>query len=183
MILSMSGQAWLFLGTVAAGFVNGFVYDIFRIARKTARHKSWLVQIEDVLYWTIASVLMFYFMLRQNHGEVRFFAIVGAAIGMVLYFNSLSPLVIKISVAVINFIKNVILTIVRIILIPIRILIRLIKILAKPCLWLARGFSNRANSVKQGSRNKLLDLRRKVVLKNEERRKKKQKADKKKIKT
>jgi len=183
MILSMSGQAWLFLGTVAAGFVIGFVYDIFRIARKTANHKTWLVQLEDVLYWTIASVIMFYFMLRQNYGEVRFFAIVGAAIGMLLYFNSLSSVIIKVSVTVINFVKNVIFAIIRIILVPIRILIQLFKILAKPCLWLARFFHNRANIAKQNSRNKLLDLRRKVVQKNESRLKKKnaKKSNKKKI--
>jgi len=172
MILSMSGQAWLFLGTVAAGFVIGFVYDIFRIARKTARHKPWLVQLEDVLYWTIASVLMFYFMLRQNHGEVRFFAIAGAAIGMVLYFHSLSPLIIKVSVTIINFIQKVILTIVRIILIPIRVLLSLLKILVKPLQWLAKGSSNT-----------MLNLRRKVVLKIGKKHKKKPKADKKKLKT
>jgi len=172
MILSMSGQAWLFLGTVAAGFTIGFVYDIFRIARKTARHKTWLVQLEDVLYWTIASVMMFYFMLRQNHGDVRFFAIVGAAIGMLLYFYSLSPLIIKISVAVINFIQKVVLTIVRIILVPVKILIQFIKILIKPCFWLAKGL-----------RNKVLDLRRKVMLKNEKKLKKKPKSSKKKITT
>jgi len=176
MILSMSGQAWLFLSTVAAGFVIGFVYDIFRIARKSASHKTWLVQIEDILYWSIASVLMFYFMLHQNNGEIRFFAIAGAAIGMVLYFNSLSSLVIKVSVTIINFVKKVILMIVRIILIPVNILIQLLKILAKPCIWLAKGI-----------RNKILGLRRKVVLKIEEKRrkkvKKKSKSRKKKIKT
>lgn len=178
MILSMSGQAWLFLGTVVAGFVIGFVYDIFRIARKTAKHKSWLVQFEDVLYWSVASVMMFLFMLHQNNGEVRLFAIAGAAIGMVLYFNSLSPLIIKVSVAVIDFFKKVILTIVRIILVPVKILISLLKILAKPCVWLIKSFCKRANVVKLSSRNKLLDLRRKVVLKNGKKRKKKSKPKK-----
>ena len=125
MILSMSGQAWLFLSTVAAGFVIGFVYDIFRILRKTVPHRGWAVQMEDIIYWVTVSILMFYFMLNRNYGEIRFFSIAGSALGMIIYFNSLSRLILTVSVAVIKFLQKVFLTAAKILLGPVRLLVRI----------------------------------------------------------
>jgi len=107
MILSMSGQAWLFLTTVAAGFIIGLVYDIFRILRKAFRHRQWAVQLEDILFWVAGALLMFYFMLQSNYGEIRFFTIMGAALGMVIYFCSLSLVVMRVASAVIDIIRRV----------------------------------------------------------------------------
>ena len=126
MILSMSGQMWLFLSTVAAGFVIGLLYDIFRIMRKTVRHSGWAVQLEDILFWLCTTVIMFYFMLHRNYGEIRFFSIVGSSLGMILYFNSLSIFVVKACVSVIQFLKNAVSAIVRVILIPVRLSIKIL---------------------------------------------------------
>ena len=163
----MSGQAWLFLSTVAAGAVMGFVYDIFRIARKTARHKGWLVQVEDVLYCAGVSALMFGFMLHRNYGEIRFFVIIGAGLGMLLYFFSLSPVVIKISVAVIRFVQKVLFATARILLGPIRVIIRLGRLLARPCLALARFVRSRLHLIACCTGSKFAKIRRnaKVILK------------------
>lgn len=135
MILSMSGQGLLFLTTVAAGFAIGFVYDIFRIVRKTVPHSHLMVQVEDVLYWVAVSLLMFYFMLHRNYGEIRFFSIAGAALGMILYFYSVSVIVMKVSVAVIGFMQKVILAVVGILLAPFK---WLVNIMGPPCRWLLR---------------------------------------------
>ena len=163
MILSMSGQAWLFLTTVAAGFVIGFAYDIFRIARKTVRHSHFMVQLEDVMYWLAVSLLMFYFMLHSNYGEIRFFSIVGAAIGMTLYFCSISPAVVKVSVAVIEFMQKVLFTVARILLAPVRLAI---KILKPPCRWLIkwirRQVGGKTRYIKRGATAKLRNAGRNV---------------------
>ena len=166
MILSMSGQVWLFLSTVAAGFVIGLVYDFFRVLRIVVTHRQWLVQLEDVIYWVAVSLLMFYFMLHQNYGEIRFFIIIGAAIGVVIYFCSISPVFIKISVAVIEFLQRVIITVLRIILTPVRFLIR---VLVPPVKCLARGgrrklryLKRRSTAAVRGFRRSLFVMFRKV---------------------
>ncbi|MCL2421678.1 MAG: spore cortex biosynthesis protein YabQ, partial [Defluviitaleaceae bacterium] len=160
MILSMSGQAWLFLTTVAAGFVIGFVYDLFRILRKTVKHGTLWVQLEDILYWLAVSLLMFYFMLHRNYGEIRFFSIAGAALGMIIYFYSVSFVVIKVSVAVIEFSKKVLFTVARILLAPVR---WLLKILMPPCRWLYRWLRGKARGtsrhIKRGASRKVRKLR------------------------
>jgi spore cortex biosynthesis protein YabQ len=123
MILSMPGQAWLFLTTVGVGAVAGLFYDFFRVLRKTAPHGRLAVQLEDLFYWLAVTVLVFYFMLHRNYGEIRLFSLLGMAVGATLYFVTVSYLIVKICVAFIEFIKKVIAAVVRLILLPFRIII------------------------------------------------------------
>lgn len=164
MILSMSGQAWLFFGTVAAGFAIGLVYDFFRILRRVLSHRQWLVQLEDAIYWLVVSFLMFYFMLQQNYGEIRFFSIVGAALGLVIYFCSISLVFMRVAVAVIEFLQRVFATVFRIVLAPLRFLVR---ILLPPVKWLIRGGRKKVRHVKRGGAAKIRGIRRNfnVILK------------------
>ena len=161
MILSMSDQAWLFLTTVAAGFVMGFVYDIFRIIRRTIPHRQWIVQIEDIIYWTSCSLLMFIFLLHENYGEIRFFSIVGAALGMILYFISLSPLFLKVSVTLIMFLQKVVMAVARILLTPVR---WLIKLLTPPLKWMLAVSRKNTGHIKRAGKGRLRRLRRSILV-------------------
>jgi len=107
MILSMQGQAFVFLMAVVTGFACGFVFDLFRIFRKAIRHGTVLTQIEDVIFWVLAALIVFYAMFTMNDGEVRMFSILGAFLGMVLYFSTISLVIIKVSSKIIEMIKKV----------------------------------------------------------------------------
>jgi spore cortex biosynthesis protein YabQ len=130
----MGSQAWLFLSTVLAGAAIGFFYDAFRIFRITAPRfakNALVVQLEDLFFWAAVTAGMFYFMLNQNYGEIRLFAIIGAIIGIALYFAALSRFVILIFVSIINYIKKVFFTAIKILLTPLRLLKNLLIPLAK----------------------------------------------------
>jgi spore cortex biosynthesis protein YabQ len=122
MILSMSGQAWLFLSTVLAGAAIGFFFDVFRILRKTVPLLATpaAVQLEDFIFWVAVTGGTFYFMLNQNYGEIRIFSVVGAGAGIALYFASVSRFVIIIFVAVIEYLKKVFAAAFKIIFFPVR---------------------------------------------------------------
>jgi spore cortex biosynthesis protein YabQ len=122
MILSMPEQAWLFLTTVVVGVVVGLFYDFFRVLRKTAPHGYLAVQLEDLFFWLAVTVLVFYYMLHRNYGEIRFFSLLGMGVGVVLYFVTVSRFIVKISVAIVEYLKKVIAAVVRIILLPLRLL-------------------------------------------------------------
>jgi spore cortex biosynthesis protein YabQ len=126
----MMSQTTFFLLAVAAGFAIGFIYDVFRVARLAVKHADAVVQIEDAVFWLIASAGMFLFTLHVNNGEVRAFSIVGAALGMVLYFVGLSSYIIKILVAAVNILKKTIAAIIGIILIPFKFIAKLLSVLA-----------------------------------------------------
>ncbi|MCL2603567.1 MAG: spore cortex biosynthesis protein YabQ [Defluviitaleaceae bacterium] len=123
MILSMPAQAWLFVTTVMVGVAVGVFYDFFRVLRRTASHGKWAVQLEDLFFWLAVTVLVFYYMLHRNYGEIRFFALLGMGLGVVLYFVTVSRLIVKVCVAVVEYLKRVITAVVRIILLPLRLLL------------------------------------------------------------
>jgi len=151
-ILSMSGQAWLFLSVVLTGAAIGLVYDMFRVFRKTTPHSKLAVQIEDVAFWLTATGLTFYYMLHRNSGEIRPFVMVGIAIGVVLYFATLSRLVLVVFVAIVEYVKKVVRVAVRIILVPVRFVAALIE----PHMRKAyKATQKKARRVKLYGRNKM----------------------------
>jgi len=135
LILSLSNQANLFLMTVAAGFVSGVFYDIFRIIRLVVKHKRIFVHIEDGIYWLTVIFLVFIFMLNKNYGEIRPFAVGGIFLGMIIYSFLVSPLVMGISHIIINIVKYIIKLLITIILTPLRLIYM---ILGKPLIKLIK---------------------------------------------
>ena len=144
MILSVSEQAYLFLLACIAGFAIGFVYDGFRLIRVALPHPSWLIQLEDVLYWGLASASMFIFLQHTTDGEVRAYSIFGAFLGALIYFLTLSVVIMAVSTAIINFIKRVLAVLISAILLPLELVLRIAAIpygmahkflytLRKPC--------------------------------------------------
>lgn len=120
MIVSISDQAALFLLTVGTGILIGFIYDLFRILRKTFPHPDIITHMEDLLYWVFVSFMMFYILLYKNYGEIRGFAIFGSFLGMGLYFLTLSPIFMKITLTIIGWIKKLLCFLWHMILIPVR---------------------------------------------------------------
>ncbi|MCL2592766.1 MAG: spore cortex biosynthesis protein YabQ [Defluviitaleaceae bacterium] len=120
MILSMSYQVRLFLFTILIGAFLGIIYDIFRILRKAFKHGKLLTNIEDIIYWLFVTFVMFYLMLNRNYAEIRFFVILGAFSGMIVYFLTISRFVRKIAIIVIGFA-------IKIILIPLKIIFKILK--------------------------------------------------------
>ncbi|MDD4844216.1 MAG: spore cortex biosynthesis protein YabQ [Anaerotignum sp.] len=127
MILSLQGQAQLFLLTVLLGGALGLVYDCLRIFRHIIPHKRLWVQLEDGLFWLCAVFFAFAVMLGANEGEIRFFAVFGMLGGMGLYFLTLSHLVIAVSDRVIFIVKKVLFLLFSIIMTPFRLVYLVIR--------------------------------------------------------
>jgi spore cortex biosynthesis protein YabQ len=125
LIVSVNGQAMLFLFTVEAGIAIGIFYDLFRITRKIFHHPNWMIHIEDLLYWIFIALFMFFLLFSKNYGEIRGFALLGALIGNVLYFLTLSPYFMRISTWMINWIKKIIRFLIKILLVPVRFIKRI----------------------------------------------------------
>ncbi|MCM1416161.1 MAG: spore cortex biosynthesis protein YabQ [bacterium] len=74
-----------FAHSVLMGLAVTFVYDWIRVLRKLFRHGAFLTSLEDLLFWLACGIAVFYMLYRENNGTLRWFAILGAAIGMILY--------------------------------------------------------------------------------------------------
>ena len=74
-----------------------FAYDVLRLFRRLVRHGRFAVDIEDILYWTICFLLSFTLLYYGNNGVIRFAAVFGAAIGMLLYAVTVGRFFVKVS--------------------------------------------------------------------------------------
>lgn len=68
-----------------------FVYDGIRIFRRVIYHNLFFISLEDFIYWTILIIKVFLLMQKESNGELRWFAIAGAFVGMLLYRKTISP--------------------------------------------------------------------------------------------
>lgn len=74
-----------FLHSILIGLLITFVYDWILILRKLVKHGIVLVSIEDFLFWFACGIGVFYMLYRENNGVLRWFAVVGATLGMLFY--------------------------------------------------------------------------------------------------
>lgn len=82
--------------TVALGAGMGTLYDIFRTWRLLARPRRWQLYLADFIYWFLAALGVFVGLLLTNWAEVRFFMLLGLALGAGLYLRWLSPWVLPV---------------------------------------------------------------------------------------
>lgn len=73
------------LYSLFTGVLMTFTYDLFRIFRRVIRHNRIWISIEDILFWFGCGVTVFVLMQRESNGMLRWFAVLGAMAGMLLY--------------------------------------------------------------------------------------------------
>ena len=78
-------EVTFFLHSVIMGIVITFVYDWFLILRSLVKHGTFWISVEDFLFWFACGIGVFYMLYRENNGILRWFAVLGAVIGMTAY--------------------------------------------------------------------------------------------------
>jgi spore cortex biosynthesis protein YabQ len=126
MMLSVSEQVIVFLSTALCGMVIALVYDMFRILRKAVRTGSIMTFVQDILYWIIASVIMFVTIYCSNDGELRGFLFLGALLGVILYAFAFSRAIMNSSLFIIKIVTRGIRFISLLISYPFRITVKLL---------------------------------------------------------
>lgn len=88
------------------GVVLTFIYDGIIIFRKLIRHSSIFISLEDLLFWIACAIGVFYMLYEENNGILRWFAVAGACIGMLLYKVTFSPLIVSVTTKVLEWILH-----------------------------------------------------------------------------
>lgn len=88
--------------SIAAGLGMAFVYDLLRLFRHLVPHGRVVTDAEDLLYWTVCFFASFTLLYYGNNGIIRFAAVLGAALGMVLYSVTIGRIFVKFSFFLIN---------------------------------------------------------------------------------
>ncbi len=77
------------------GIFITFVYDILRIFRRVIPHGNFWVSLEDIGFWIYCAAEVFLLMYHESDGTLRWFAIFGAMLGMIIYKKLVSPIFVK----------------------------------------------------------------------------------------
>ncbi|WP_408646597.1 spore cortex biosynthesis protein YabQ [Vallitalea okinawensis] len=134
----VSEQALTFILTVLTGCLLGLVYDLIRIIRRIIRHNNIAMNMEDFLFFILCGFVVFLILFNDNYGEIRFFSLIGATLGTIIYFFSLSSMIVELGTRLIlkllmflNLIINVILypikLVLNVLLFPFKILYRFMR--------------------------------------------------------
>lgn len=95
------------------------VYDVFRIIRRVHVHGCLWIAVEDFCYWLCSALYIFYVLMKENNGVIRWFFVFGILLGMLVYNVTISPFLVGILSKAIRNILNVIEKILKIVLKPI----------------------------------------------------------------
>jgi hypothetical protein len=77
------------------GIYITFVYDLLRILRRVVPHSSFWVSVEDLAFWVYCAGKVFLLMHHESDGTLRWFAVLGALVGMLLYRKTVGALFVK----------------------------------------------------------------------------------------
>lgn len=90
----MADENIFLLHAFVLGVFITFVYDWLRIFRRVVSHAALAVSLEDLGFWGFCAAEVFLLMYHESNGNLRWFAVLGALAGMLLYRKTLSnPLV------------------------------------------------------------------------------------------
>lgn len=72
--------------SVYGGLVLILCYDVIRILRRVFRPSLIRTVVEDIVFWTVASIYVFQIFLKYNYGRPRYYA-VAAVLGTMILFE------------------------------------------------------------------------------------------------
>ncbi len=79
-------ESLLLLVSCYGGIVLILCYDFIRILRRVFNAGQFRIVVEDILFWTIASIYVFNIFLKYNYGTPRYFAVI-AVLGIMSLFE------------------------------------------------------------------------------------------------
>lgn len=98
---------------IGFGTAMAVIYDVFRILRRIIPHNFVAVSTEDLIFWLCLSIPAFYFVLLVNDGEFRLYFILGILLGIFVYRETLSRLIMFITEFIVGKIRKLVIFILK----------------------------------------------------------------------
>ncbi len=106
MVSSVYWEWQFLLLSIRMGIRLVLIYDGIRIFRMIVLHHHFFVSLEDLLFWSYATIVIFEMQLQQSDGVLRGFSILGMLAGMLLYHKLLGEFLLRLSEKGILFLKR-----------------------------------------------------------------------------
>lgn len=126
--MTLTTQFYTMLAMVGMGCFFGASLDTYGRFLKRPKRARWLVFINDLLFWIMQGLLIFYALLMVNKGELRFYIFIALICGYAAYqsllktmYMNLLEFLIRCVILTYRFLAN---TVRRLIIRPIQLLIK-----------------------------------------------------------
>lgn len=116
-------NAFLLYALIMGIFVT-FVYDILRIMRRVFPHSGFMTSLEDLGFWIYCAAEVFLLMYQMSDGTLRWFAVLGALVGIIVYKRLVSPWFVKYTSLALKKMVEILGRVLRFFFKPIRVLLR-----------------------------------------------------------
>lgn len=109
--MTLSTQFFTLLSMIGMGSLFGAMFDTYQRFLNRPKRKQWIVFLNDLLFWIIQAVIIFYTLFLVNNGELRFYIFLALLCGFAAYqslfkgiYLRLLELAIKTTIALSRFI-------------------------------------------------------------------------------
>lgn len=83
--MTLSTQFLTMITMIGMGGCFGMMLDTYQRFLQRSKRKQWLVFINDILFWSIQALLVFYILFLINKGEIRFYIFLALLCGFAAY--------------------------------------------------------------------------------------------------
>lgn len=90
MLFTLYMQIKLVSYSFLAGILLGFMFDIYKVFRGYENIYKLLIVIEDILFWILAAIIIFIFLLYTNQAVIGLYVYLCMAVGIYMYFRTIS---------------------------------------------------------------------------------------------
>lgn len=87
---------------IGMGVVITVAYDMLRILRSCIRHSRVAISVEDFFFWVLCAIFIFAVLYCENDGILRWYCVVAAFVGMLVYGKLVSPYFVRIMSTIIK---------------------------------------------------------------------------------
>ena len=89
MLLEINMQFNIVIYSIMAGIITGILFDMYRIIRDL-NSKRIIAMIEDILFWVLAGMIIFTFLLYVNYAFLTPYVYIFIIISLLFYFKFIS---------------------------------------------------------------------------------------------
>lgn len=99
-------DASAFYATIYGGLIIGLLFDMYRVIKSNFKVFKYISLVFDALFWILVTLVIFVTVDAIESFELRYYHFVALFIGFVLYYNTISKLVLTIMNKIISFITK-----------------------------------------------------------------------------
>lgn len=91
----MADETVFMLYSLLLGIIITLIYDLLRVFRRVIAHNIFWISVEDICFWGFCAAEVFLLMYHVSNGTMRWFAVLGALAGMLIYNQTISRFLVK----------------------------------------------------------------------------------------